>query len=136
MVNIKEIPAEAGLIVRGANGWKVMRSVKARSVEIPSSALMSMIFARERSNFQHKRRDRLFEYDRWKRKKQFSRELGQNLADALRHKDEYFEAKEEFEYLTSTLKESIREALGIETSYPTWELNKLLRMIKQKAGQN
>ena len=46
MVKKEEIPEEAGLIVRGENGWKVLKPAKPRDIEIPYMTLLSIAFVR------------------------------------------------------------------------------------------
>lgn len=46
----KDIPPEAGLVVRGATGWTTVKAAPNRSVEIPQETLLSLLFMKERAN--------------------------------------------------------------------------------------
>ena len=133
MVDKREVPPEAGLIVRGETGWSTLKAAKSRSVEIPYTTLLSLIFARQRINHSGLARERLYTLDRYNQTKHFYKALGKRLGDALRNMDEYEKAKSNFENQIERVQELIREGLGENHYWPDWELRNLMRRIKDKA---
>lgn len=94
MVKKDEVPPEAGLIVRGPNGWQVQKGAPPREVEIPDFTLLSMIFVRQRMPLRHRNiSQKLDAFGRsasWKLdQKQQARLLGKELADAYAKREEY-----------------------------------------------
>jgi len=53
----QEIPQEAGVMIRGGNGWKVSRGAPSRDVTIPVEMLLSMLFYKQKvmPSFVHRR---------------------------------------------------------------------------------
>jgi hypothetical protein len=137
MIDKKEIPKEAGLIVRGDNGWSTLKSAEVRYTAIPETTLMSLIFSKERNIYINRHREELIyaltsrigDADRKKIYKMHSKEI----AEALKSLDESKKTKAEFQYLIDHIREEISEGLGKEVLWPEWELSDMVREIKRKA---
>ena len=147
MVDINEIPEEAGWIVRGDRGWKVMKAAPVRETEIPKEMLLSLLFTKQKNRHAKQHRDLIGDrYDcgpnSWRRKELY-KALGKELGDALRNKDEYerqkkeYEIKkEEYEHIINQIEEAIREGLGEKRVWrPADRLVELVREIKEKARE-
>lgn len=135
MVKKEEIPEEAGLIVRGENGWKTLKPAKARDIEIPYMTLLSILFVRQRKNFQTIKRSTIFEFERYNQRKEIYKALGKEIGDALRNRDEYEQKKFYYESKRERISELIIEGLGLQEG-KYWseesELRELVRRIKEK----
>lgn len=134
MVTKNEIPEEAGLIVRGETGWSTIKAAPVRHDDIPYTTLLSLIFAKQRLNHSKHGRKAIADcisYNYWKRDNLYKK-LGKELGDALRHRDEYIRAKENFEYEIKQIRQCIKDGLGKDDCWPTWALAELVQEIKQK----
>jgi len=138
MVNINEIPEEAGWIVRGDRGWKMMKAAPVRETEIPKEMLLSLLFTKQKNRHAKQHRDLIgdrYDYS-WGRKGLY-KALGKEIGDALRNRDLYEKKRQEYDSTIRAIKEAIKEGLGEEDSWwgPVSRLTELARKIKQKAEE-
>lgn len=136
MVSKEEIPLEAGLIVRGDRGWQTQKAAVPREVEIPYLTLLSMIFSKQRKYYATRERNRVYDAYQWwhTHREKLYKELGPKLCDALVNYEAHKEAKERFEYEIKKFEQLIAEGLGESHHWPDWELEKLVKRIKEKAS--
>jgi hypothetical protein len=143
MLDKREIPAEAGLIVRGPSGWQFKKSAPVRDVEVPADTLLSVAFlrnrktARERALAEIKAIDgnyptRRSDYGKG-REERIAKRFGENLARAWAERESYKQKREALKGLIESIQYDLREALGVEAKYPEWELRMLIRQIRDKA---
>lgn len=134
LVDKREVPEEAGLIVRGETGWSALKAAPVRNNDIPHSTLLSLLFAKQRLNHSKQSRQALESYIKsdWKRRELYKK-FGNEIGDALRNRDEYIRAKENFESEIERVRRCINDGLGKEFLWPSWELQDLVREIKKKA---
>jgi hypothetical protein len=136
MVKKEEIPDGAGLIVRGENGWKVLKPAAPREVEIPYMTLLSLTFVNQRENFQALRRSAIYRAQSYYNRKNIYKALGKKVGTALQNYDEYVLQKDNFKYYRDRIEELIKEGLGkdcLHPGWPDWDLEDLVDRIKQKA---
>lgn len=136
LVRKEEIPEEAGWIVRGEHGWKVMKAAPAREVEIPKETLLSLLFAKQRIRHAKQHRDLIGDRYYYCREQMYRDELykalGKEIGDALRNKDEYRIKKRAYEYELRQIDEAIKEGLGEECWRPVERLIELVSKIKAR----
>jgi hypothetical protein len=136
MVKKEEIPEEAGLIVRGGNGWTTLKPAKPRNIEIPYMTLLSILFVKQRQNFQTIKRSTIFEAERWNRREEIYKALGKEVGDALRNRDEYERQKFYYKNKRERIGRIIAEGLGLKDGC-YWseedELRELIEKIMKKA---
>jgi hypothetical protein len=133
MVKKEEIPDEAGLIVRGKTGWKTLKPAKLRDIEIPYMTLLSLLFVKQRKDFRESKRLTVYNAKKWYDKTKLYTALGAEVGDALRNYDEYQDVKNSFEHYRKRISELIEQGLGEKHAWPEWELDKLVKRIKEKA---
>lgn len=144
LVDKREIPEEAGWIVRGERGWKTMKVAPVQQVEVPKETLLSLLFAKQRTRHTKQHRDLIgyrYSYS-WERDDLY-KTLGKELGDALRNKDEYERQKKKYErqkkkyeHIINQIEEAIREGLGEKRVWwPADRLVELVREIKEKARE-
>lgn len=129
----EDIPEEAGLIIRGPNGWQVQKGAPVIDNEIPQETLMSMLFVKQRETLRERNRDRVinaFHHNRQQNDR--ARAIGKELANAWADRDGHLNKKMEFEGLIKSIQEDLNEALGIDSSWPEWELSRLVRKVREK----
>ena len=85
ITNQKEIPNGCGLLIRGEIGWRTIKQSKAREIELPSVALMSLLFYREKPPHNINRRYGLRYY--WQYEKNLLKKRGEALSKLLTTKD-------------------------------------------------
>lgn len=130
-----DIPPEAGLIVRGPKGWQVQRGAPVLDTEIPHETLLSMLFSKQRESLRERNRDRIiYAFRHYGTQQDKVKAIGRELADAWGCRDEHLRNKEQFESLIQSVREKIAEALGVECSWPEWDLGRLVREIRDKAA--
>lgn len=137
LVNKKEIPEEAGWIVRGKCGWNTLKAAPARKVEIPKETLLSLLFMKQRVRHAKQHRDLIGDrYDYCRDllyRTELYKALGKELGEALRNKDEYQIKMRAYEYELKQINEAIKKGLGEECWRPVDRLVELARKIKEKA---
>jgi hypothetical protein len=133
MVTKDEIPPEAGLIVRGETGWSTIKAARPREVEILYTALLSLLFSKQRFNHANLHRTRLLNLIHWNKDKELLKTLGQQIGNALRNEQEYQNLKRRYEYELKHIYELINEGLGENHFEPEVRLEQLVHLVKQKA---
>ncbi len=87
MVKKDEIPQEAGLIVRGSKGWRVLKAAPKTNLEIPQNTLLSMLFLKQRTTVRQRNLKAALGLARsegdWDGRRRQARHLGKNIAKAL-----------------------------------------------------
>lgn len=132
----EDIPSEAGLIVRGPKGWNVQKGAPVQDTEIPHETLLSMLFTKQRESFGVRNRDRIIHaFRHYGTQRDKVKAIGRELADAWGYRDEYLRKKKEFERLIQNIRDNLNEALGIDDSWPEWDLKKLVKEIREKAAR-
>lgn len=134
MINKKEVPEEAGLIVRGETGWSTAKAAQVREIAIPDMTLKSLIFSKQRENHAGHHRNRIEYLLKWNKRRDLYKTLGKEIGIALKAKDDHDTAKNNFEYEIESIREMVKEGLGEDCHYPNWELRELVRRIKEKAN--
>lgn len=135
MVTKDEIPEEAGWIVRGTSGWKVMKAAPAREINIPEETMMSLIFKKQYQTVRERRTERLLKYS-YNRKNQL-KVVGKDLAEAWACREKYRNLADTYEDLIDQVSDAIRDGLGVEPDSPKIEmitLKNLVRQIKEKGS--
>lgn len=88
----EEIPKEAGLLVRGKNGWATTKRATNRNVEIPIATFLSMLFYKQKTekNLQHRRDLITYFKNGWFEYRKELKKLGKRINKALK----YYQEKE------------------------------------------
>lgn len=138
IVKLEDIPTEAGWIVRGNNGWRVMKSALNRDVEIGGETLLSLLFYKQKKT---KRFNRLqmvewIKHGSYDRKKTVAKIVGKEIAEAWAQRDKWERARADLRYRIEKIRTAINDGLGINEEFPEWELEKFVRQIKEKADND
>lgn len=138
-----EVPFEAGLVVRGPSSWQFKKSAPRRRVEIPSETLLSLVFLKNRKTSRERAIAEIAAiyggYHRtlatygMSRSERVARKFGRELAEAWAARQAWKSKQQELQLLIDRIEQEIGEVLGVEARWPSWELAKLVRAIKQKA---
>ena len=81
IVDKNEIPQEAGLIVRGEKGWKVVKTAQKRDVEIPAETFMAMLFYKNKADKNIE--NRYYFTTGYETRKRLLKKVGKNVAKAI-----------------------------------------------------
>lgn len=73
VLELSDIPTEAGLIIRGPKGWHTRKAAPKTGSEIPEDTMKSLIFAKQRRTAREKRLDDVQDMQRNFRKDYFGR---------------------------------------------------------------
>jgi hypothetical protein len=73
VLELSDIPPEAGLVVRGPNGWHTRKTAPKMEHEIPMATMKSLVFAKQRMSVREKRLDDIRDIYRDFRKDYFGR---------------------------------------------------------------
>lgn len=109
LVDKREIPDRCGLIVRGETGWRTARRATVSPVTLPQSVMLKLLIDgvdRSRARRQLEPRSAT----RWSLAADRRKELGKEVADALRDVDRY---RADAEVYLNQAKQRRREAEGI-----------------------
>lgn len=135
-----EIPAEAGLIVRGAKGWRVQKAAPNRRIDIPTNTLYSMLFMKNRLTVRQRNVNAALGISRayydWSEKQRQARYLGKRIAKALTDQEETEHIKNTYQKRLDQFQSLVKEGLGHEVeddNWVMWDVKKLVEQIKQKA---
>jgi argininosuccinate lyase len=94
-----------------------------------------MIFSKQRDYYRTRERVQVKKaYSQWSYNQEaMYKKLGKKICEALNNLDEYRTAKERFDNARENIEETIKEELGIDCHWPDWELERLVKQIKEKA---
>lgn len=132
----EDIPEEAGLMIRGPKGWQTVKAAKLRDIDIPRISLMSMLFARERKSLRERNINRADNLRReYGNKADRVKRFGHAVAEAMARKEEYDYQARELKSMIKNIRQAIIDGLGLDPGerWPDWELEKLVKQIKDKA---
>lgn len=134
IATLDEIPPEAGWMVKGKNGWYARKAAPVRDVEVPVETLMALLFMRQRHNDREKR---IWDFDIVSQHaKKEGKKRGKDLAKAWALQSEYNFRIWEMKSLMETIRNALREGLGMNDEFPEERLAELAREIKRRAGEN
>jgi hypothetical protein len=129
LVRLDEIPLEAGLAVRGPQGWQFRKAAIKRDVEVPYLTLLSMLFLRERLTQRERSLDHVIRGD-WKSiavkrdGRERAKEVGRILAKAMAGKQSETLYKDMYEELLK----DVAHALGMDGS-SSYDVYRALRNL-------
>ncbi len=136
MVKKEEIPEGAGLIYRADNGWNTQIAPKPRDIEISQETLLSLLFSKQREQYQYKKRNRLNAVYDYSKREDTYKFHGKELGEALRNFDEYKKKKTEYEHFVRRVRRDIESVLGVNLEYPDmaeWDLHDLVEEILERS---
>lgn len=151
IVDKSDIPAEAGWVDKGKNGWSFRKHIKSRDVDIPVQTLQSLLFMRQRKSV----RDRqvTMAEDAYSSAKQkfvrdsskLSKLIGQEIAEAFARRTEIDDIRDQakmtlnnLEYDVQQFEELMKSIPGCEETgkyFSMWRILEKAKVILEKARQ-
>lgn len=149
LVRREEIPSEAGLIVKGTKGWVFHKSAPKRDVEVPTEALLALIFLKARKTRRgrslealqdalNKFHTRNIKDYRMTTEQLLARKFGKQIAEAWRASDQLEQKRQVYEALIRDVKYHIAQGLGLDESEidtANWKLSRLCWQIEKRAKE-
>lgn len=95
-----DVPKEAGIMIREAKTWKVIRHPKLRDVDIPQETLYSLIFSKQRHTHREVQKNFFWmNYIESIKLEDILKHNGKRIAYALQHEREFLEMHRALQYL-------------------------------------
>lgn len=139
IAKIEEIPEEAGLIIRGKNGWRVLKQAQVQEIEIPKETLLSLLFMKQRKSIKEKNDSNFYrynsrrDYDDFKESKKL---FGKRIANILKKEEDfkniiytYHQNLSSLEYLLEDFKKIMNDTIGFNKNRDFIMLNSIYSVV-------